>query len=50
MPCAGQNTALYSKEGSHSLPLIATLLDGRAEALGPLRFYSYFGVKADCLK
>jgi len=24
MPCAGQNTALYSKEGSHSLPLGST--------------------------
>jgi len=26
------------------------MLDGRAEALGPLLFYSCLGVKADCLK
>jgi len=26
------------------------MLDGRAEVLGPLLFYSCLGVKADCLK
>ena len=37
-----------------SLPLARKggrkVLDGRAEALGPLLFYSCLGVKADCLK
>jgi len=32
------------------LDLRKKLLDGRAEALGPLLFYSCLGVKADCLK
>jgi len=29
---------------------VLEVLDGRAEALGPLLFYSCLGVKGDCLK